>query len=121
VYKVKSYVEVEVDDDSVGEEDAPAFNIRHFDEVIFTNHSESNIPLPNPAFLRLHATLAGVLYASGAGEDIDNIIKDLEKYGNGKGPPERIFRSGFQFLEHMNARESVKAMMGGFDRMIFVH
>jgi len=92
----------------------------HLNEVIFRDHTASGIPLPNPAFLSLHAAICGVLHMSGAGEDIDNIVRDLRKDGEGR-IPERILSSGFEFLQHMEARESVRVMMGGFDHPILVH
>ncbi len=41
--------------------------------VVFKDYSDSDppIPLPNPAYLRLHATIAGILNMSGAGEVMD--------------------------------------------------
>jgi hypothetical protein len=41
------------------------------------------IPLPNPHYLRIHSTLAGVLHMSGAGEEIDLVI---ERSGLGGAP-----------------------------------
>jgi hypothetical protein len=123
VYKIKSYVQIdsETDSDDDGEDSDPPGEFYRSGDIIFENRSEIDIPLPNPAFLRLHAALAGVLHVTGAGKDINNIVKDLEKDGKGKGPLQRIFSSGFQFLEHMDARESVRVMLGGFGRMISVH
>jgi len=118
VYKIKFFLEdgsdTDLDPDSDEDSDPPG-KFYHSGDIIFKNRAKSDIPLPNPAFLRLHAAIAGVLQASGAGEDINNILKDLENDGNGKGPPRCMFSSCFQFLEHMNARESVRAMLGGFD------
>ena len=40
------------------------------------------VPLPEPHYIRLHATIAGVLHMSGAGKFLDEL---LEKYDDGDG------------------------------------
>jgi hypothetical protein len=40
-----------------------------------TNH---NLPPPDPRYLKLHAACAQVAHLSGAGEYIDNILRDVE-------------------------------------------
>ena len=40
-----------------------------------TNH---NLPPPDPRYLKLHAACAKVAHLSGAGEYIDNVLRDTE-------------------------------------------
>lgn len=49
--------------------------------VTFVNHSNSDIPLPDPKILRLHAALARVLFASGAGEYFDHVWRSATTLG----------------------------------------
>jgi hypothetical protein len=112
VYKVKSYRKWNR---------GPA-GIAPLDEVIFKDHTTENIALPNPTFMRLRAALCGVLHVSGAGKDIENIVRDLETDSNGNGPPKRIFSSGPQFFRHMEFRENLRAMQGIFNsRLVHLH
>lgn len=37
-----------------------------------------NLPLPNPAYLRIHAACCRVAHLSGAGEYMDKVLEDLE-------------------------------------------
>jgi hypothetical protein len=90
-------------------------------EVIFSHHITHNIPLPNPDFILLHTTLSGVLHVSGVGKDINNIVQDLGQDGNGNGPPEHIFSSGIQFLQHTEACTSANEMLGNTVQLIPVH
>jgi hypothetical protein len=43
---------------------------------------------------------------TGAGDDIDNIVKRLNKDREGSGPPAKIFTSGDQFMDHMELHDS---------------
>lgn len=52
--------------------------------MTFLDHSNSNIPLPNPDFLKIHANFARVLYASGAGAYFDYVWKN-DAHVNGDG------------------------------------
>ena len=44
----------------------------------FTFQTESNIPLPNSEYLRIHAAYCRVAHLSGAAEQMDEILEDLE-------------------------------------------
>jgi len=43
-----------------------------------TFQTESNLPLPNPEYLRIHAVCCRVAHLSGAAEQMDKILEDLE-------------------------------------------
>lgn len=45
--------------------------------VTLVSH-EPRFPLPDPSYLRLHAACAQVAHLSGAGECIDQVLRDLE-------------------------------------------
>ncbi|KAF7968174.1 hypothetical protein HWV62_31680 [Athelia sp. TMB] len=49
--------------------------------VTFKDHSDSNIPLPDPQIFKLHAALSRVLYASGAGEYFDQVWRSAANLG----------------------------------------
>lgn len=55
--------------------------IRHKVGTIITFHdnSEGGIDLPHPMLLRIHAALAKVIEASGAGEHVQQILRDAEE------------------------------------------
>ena len=78
--------------------------------VIFRNESHDDIPLPNPAFIKLHAALCGIFHMTGAGDDIDNIVQQLKKDREGGGPPPDIFTSGDRFMDHMELHDSISDM-----------
>jgi hypothetical protein len=40
--------------------------------------TQSNLTLPNPAYLRIHAACCRVAHLSGAGEYVDKFLEDLE-------------------------------------------
>lgn len=46
--------------------------------VIFTTPNPTNLPLPSPDYLALHAACAKVAYLSGANEYINRILSDKE-------------------------------------------
>jgi hypothetical protein len=56
---------------------------------------------------------------SGAGEDIDNILKDLNKKSGGEGSLMDIFKSGISFLNHMELLDNISDMLGS--RLALVH
>ncbi|KAF9242093.1 hypothetical protein BU15DRAFT_44401 [Melanogaster broomeanus] len=47
--------------------------------VEFTTSDPEELPLPSPTYLHIHATCAKVAKLSGAGDYIDNLLKDLEE------------------------------------------
>ncbi|KIJ30487.1 hypothetical protein M422DRAFT_36550 [Sphaerobolus stellatus SS14] len=47
--------------------------------VTFTTPDERNLPVPNPAYLALHASCAKVAHLSGAAEYIDQVFSDMEE------------------------------------------
>ncbi|KIJ55227.1 hypothetical protein M422DRAFT_23837 [Sphaerobolus stellatus SS14] len=49
--------------------------------VTFTTSDERNLPVPNPAYLALHASCAKVAHLSGAAEYIDQVLSDMEEAG----------------------------------------
>jgi hypothetical protein len=49
--------------------------------VQFRSH-DANFPLPNPSFLAVHAAVGNILHATGRGEEIDQLLKDLEGAGS---------------------------------------
>ncbi|PGH34441.1 hypothetical protein GX50_02709 [[Emmonsia] crescens] len=46
---------------------------------LVTFQAHTNTPLPSPAILQAHATLANILHASGIGEHIENIMREFEE------------------------------------------
>lgn len=46
--------------------------------VTFTSPDPEKLPLPSPEYLAIHAACAKVANLSGAGEYIDNVVRDLE-------------------------------------------
>jgi hypothetical protein len=57
--------------------------------IKFENCSEDHIDLPNPKFLLIHATMAKVLHASGAGEALD-LVMDRFNPQSSPVPPEKF-------------------------------
>ncbi|PPQ65717.1 hypothetical protein CVT26_000334 [Gymnopilus dilepis] len=49
--------------------------------IVFTTPDEERLPLPDPRYLALHAACARVAHLSGAGEYIDEVLRDLETTG----------------------------------------
>ena len=49
--------------------------------VQFRSH-DTNFPLPNPLFLAVHAAIGNILHATGRGEEIDQLLNDLEGAGS---------------------------------------
>ncbi|KIJ47305.1 hypothetical protein M422DRAFT_164180, partial [Sphaerobolus stellatus SS14] len=47
--------------------------------VTFTTHDQTNLPVPNPAYLALHASCAKVGHLSGAAEYIEKMFSDMEE------------------------------------------
>ncbi|KIJ23301.1 hypothetical protein M422DRAFT_196102, partial [Sphaerobolus stellatus SS14] len=47
--------------------------------VTFTTHDQTNLPVPNPAYLALHALCAKVGHLSGAAEYIEKMFSDMEE------------------------------------------
>lgn len=45
-------------------------------KVTFLDHSQSNIPLPSPRYLAMHAAFAKALHQSGAGQYFDSALSD---------------------------------------------
>ncbi|KAK0215096.1 hypothetical protein IW262DRAFT_263539 [Armillaria fumosa] len=66
----------------------------HEHRVVFKDYSDSDppIPLPNPAYLRLHAAIAGILNMSGAGEVMDEF-----EYKHGKIGSNLLAKSDYNF------------------------
>jgi hypothetical protein len=56
---------------------------------------------------------------SGAGKDIDDILKDLNKDVGGEGSSKDIFKSGVSFLNHMELFNSLSNMLGS--RLVLAH
>ncbi|THH18576.1 hypothetical protein EUX98_g8933 [Antrodiella citrinella] len=56
------------------------------DLVVFKNHDQTSTlgdrALPNPLFLEIHATIAGVLEMSGAGKFLDELLSEYPPTGN---------------------------------------
>ena len=46
--------------------------------VKFTTEDPENLPLPSPEYLKIHAACAKIAHMSGAGEYIEQILRDLE-------------------------------------------
>jgi hypothetical protein len=46
--------------------------------VTFTTPDPQNLPLPSPEYLKIHAACARVAHLSGAGEHIDQVLRELE-------------------------------------------
>ncbi|GBE80270.1 hypothetical protein SCP_0214870 [Sparassis crispa] len=46
--------------------------------IIFRNHAERDIPLPNPRHLAFHAALCGVLHATGTGKMFHRVLRTLD-------------------------------------------
>jgi len=46
--------------------------------VTFTTPDLQNLPLPSPEYLKIHAACARVAHLSGAGEHIDQVLRELE-------------------------------------------
>ena len=47
--------------------------------ITFRDKSEGGIDCPHPMLLRIHAALAKVIDASGAGEHVQQILRDAEE------------------------------------------
>lgn len=76
--------------------------------IVFKDHSGKGIPLPDPDLLRLHSALCSIMYASGAGNDIEDLLRHLDEVGSS---PQEIFQSGYSFLEHMDVLESAQQLL----------
>jgi hypothetical protein len=48
-------------------------------KIFFEDHSNTGIELPRVELIKLHTALCGILHTSGAGDDIDNLVMDLNK------------------------------------------
>ncbi|KAH7910681.1 hypothetical protein BJ138DRAFT_1064691 [Hygrophoropsis aurantiaca] len=46
--------------------------------VTFENHSDLDLPLPSPTYLKIHAAYARVAHHSGAAEQIDKVLGEME-------------------------------------------
>ncbi|KAK0452759.1 uncharacterized protein EV420DRAFT_1558299 [Desarmillaria tabescens] len=64
------------------------------DRVVFKDHSNSDppIPIPSPRLLRLHAVVANILHASGAGQVINRFEWQHGEHGSGL-----LVTSGYDF------------------------
>lgn len=49
--------------------------------MTFTSSDSTNLPVPSPDFLALHATCAKVTHFSGAGAYLDELDQDVEDLG----------------------------------------
>ena len=64
------------------------------------------IALPNPLYISIHATLAGILNMSGAGKFFDELL-DKYKDDEGNVPPVRSWPELEKIMEEEMLRESV--------------
>ena len=55
-----------------------AFTYLAKENPIVFRSARQGLPLPNPAYLRIHATCCRVAHLSGAGEYMDKTLEDLE-------------------------------------------
>jgi hypothetical protein len=46
--------------------------------VKFSTEDSKNLPLPSPEYLKIHGACARIAHLSGAGEYIDQILRELE-------------------------------------------
>ena len=85
--------------------------------VAFRDHSEDfssgssrkrkrPLSLPNPDYIAIHATIAGVLNMSGAGRFFDELL-DKYKDDEGKVPPVRSWSELEKVMEEEMLRESI--------------
>jgi hypothetical protein len=88
-------------------------------QILFTDHSNTGIELPRPEFIKLHTSLCEIFHMSGAAEDIDDILKDVNKKSGGEGSFKDILGSGISFLNHMELYHSVSDMFGS--RLVLAH
>ena len=90
--------------------------------VTFRDHSDDfstgssrkrkrSIPLPNPLYIEIHATLAEVLNMSGARRFFDELL-DKYKDDEGKVPPIRSWPELEKVMEEEMLRESVAESLG---------
>ena len=71
-----------------------------------TRKRNRTIALPNPLYISIHATIAGVLNMSGAGRFFDELL-DKYKDDEGKVPPVRCWPELEKVMEEEILRESV--------------
>ena len=72
----------------------------------YTNALHRPLSLPNPDYIAIHATIAGVLNMSGAGRFFDELL-DKYKDDEGKVPPVRSWSELEKVMEEEMLRESV--------------
>lgn len=65
-------------------------------DVEFPTLENSSVEPPNPAYLKVHAALAKVLYLCGAAEYIERVERDAEMEGTLRPNGETDFRSYLQ-------------------------
>jgi hypothetical protein len=95
------------------------FRMPQNDLVTFRDHSDDfssepsgssrkrkPIPLPNPKYISIHATLAGVMNMSGAGRFFDELL-DKYKDDEGEVPPVRSWPELEKIMEEEVLKESV--------------
>jgi hypothetical protein len=102
--------------------DGCLFRIPKDNVVVFTDHSEElsagsthtgthtqRIALPNPDYLAVHAAIAGILHASGAGDFFDEVLEGRDGSVDSEDtvPPVRSWPELERMMEEEALREAV--------------
>jgi len=80
------------------------------DLIVFKDESNTGISLPDGRLIRLHRALAHILHVSGAGEDIDRILKEMADAGASK---KAAVHTGEGLVSLLEVREAAMQLVQG--------